>query len=285
MEPRAYIEHLTDADIDLLIEVSRTEDREGLHLFLDEGANHLRDLLASDPLYDALFGGNHEGALLRASPFMIFAVLISRAHAALSETNFVDEWLGPSRRVPVFEVASLQEFSADLAHQLFLAELLASYTTVASGTYWVQTTRGWRRRRYSELDVMRLIEMLDIVPQSQQPAVLRRLGDLALFLTGIFPDFSGTRVFRSSAVRRIESAVMEHPSEGRLSQARESGALALLELIGSSSYYRAAQIAERNSGSSGALRDMAGGFGQARRVLNFMTERYLFPFREQWFPT
>ena len=214
---------------------------------------------------------------------MIFAVLISRAHADLEGTSFVDEWLSPSRRVPVFEVASLQTFSGDMAHQLFLAEVLASYTRVASGTYWVHTPRGWQRRRYSELDLMRLIEMLDIVPESQQPAVLRRLGDLALFLTGVFPEFSGARVFRPSTVRRIENAIMEKPAEGRLSRASETGALAFLELIGSSSYFRASVLADQAAGSGGTLRAMAGEFGRARRMLNFVTDRYLFPFRDQWF--
>jgi len=283
MEPNAYLEHLTDIDIALLVDVSKTVDTAGLHAFLDEDHNQLRDLLASDPVYDVLFGSGHHDALLRASPFMIFAVLISRAHADLKNTNFVDEWLGPARRVPVFEAASLQDFSGDLAHQLFLAEVLASYTRVASGTYWVHTPRGWKRRRYSELDLMRLIEMLDIVPESQQPSVLRRLGDLALFLTGVFPDFSGARVFRPTAIRRIESAIMDRPADGRLSQANESGAMAFLELIGSASYHRASVIAEQASGSGGTLRDMAGEFGRARRMLNFVTDRYLFQFRDQWF--
>src|SRR5579872_67118 len=202
MDPRTYLEHLTDVDLSLLVEVTRTGDTPGLHEFLEEDGDRLRALLASDALYDVLFGSGTQEALLRASPFMIFAVLISRAHADLKDASFVDEWLGPSRRVPVFEVASLHDFSADMAHQLFLAEVLASYTRVASGTYWVHTPRGWQRRRYSELDLMRLIEMLDIVPEAQQPAVLRRLGDLALFLTGVFPDFSGARVFRPTAVHR-----------------------------------------------------------------------------------
>src|SRR5947209_6444833 len=104
MDARAYLEHLTDPDVDLLIDVSRTGDRVQFHEFVDEDTDQLRALLASDALYDALFGSGEHEALLRASPFLIFAVLISRAHADLSKANFVDEWLGPSRRVPVFEV-------------------------------------------------------------------------------------------------------------------------------------------------------------------------------------
>jgi hypothetical protein len=284
MDARAYLEHLTDTDVAQLVEVSKTGDVSGLREFLDEDSSRLRGLLASDQLYDALFGSGHDEALLRASPFLIFAVLISRAHADLKQANFVDEWLGPARRVPVFEVEPLQVFSGDLTHQLFLAEVLASYTRVASGSFWVHTPRGWQRRRYSELDLMRLVEMLDIVPESQRPGVLRRLGDLTLFLTGVFPDFSGARMFRPIARRRLESAVMaDQAAPGKHADPADMGALDFLELIGSSSYRQASIAAEAAAGSSGALRDMAGGFGQARRVLNFVTDRYLFPFREQWF--
>ena len=283
MHPSIYLEHLTDGDIAALVDVSRTGDMAGLREFLAEDSERLRGLLASDALYDMLLGSGHEEALLRASPFLVFAVLISRAHADLGKAPFVQEWVAPSRRVPVFEVSRLQDFSQDLAHQLFLAELLASYTRVASGTHWVHTARGWRTHRYSELDVMRLVEMLDIVPESQQPGVLRRLGDLALFLTGVFPDFSGARVFRPTAIRQIENAIMDSPSESRLQRASESGAMAFLELIGSASYHRASVIAEQRSGTWGPLRDIAGGFGDARRMLNFVTDRYLFVFRDHWF--
>lgn len=286
MDARAYLEHLTDADVTLMVDVAKTGDVAGLHEFLDEDSDRLRGVLASDALYDALFGSSQNEALLRASPFLIFAVLISRAHADLKRANFVDEWLGPSRRVPVFEVTTLRAFSADLSHQLFLAEVLASYTRVASGSFWVHTPRGWQRRRYSELDLMRLVEMLDIVPESQRAGVLRRLGDLALFLAGVFPDFSGSRVFRPLARKRLELAVMaETGGERGGRDSNEMSGLDFLELIGSSSYRQASIATEQASGSSGPLRDMAGGFGQARRVLNFVTDRYLFPLREQWFPT
>jgi len=34
------------------------------------------------------------------------------------------------------------------------------------------------------------------------------------------------------------------------------------------------------------LEDLASdGFGRARRILNFLTDRYLFPLRDHWFPT
>ncbi|HEV3312123.1 MAG TPA: hypothetical protein VG815_16560 [Chloroflexota bacterium] len=282
MEPSAYLEHLTDADISVLVEVSHSGDSTTLRELLDEGTDRLRDLLASEALYDALFGSDREEAFLGASPFLIFAVLVSRAHVDLKRTSFVDEWQGPSRRLPVFQVDTLQAFSADMAHQLFLAEVLTSYTRVASGSFWVHTPRGWQRQRYSDLDLMRLVELLDIVPDSQRAGVLRRLGDLALFLSGVFPDFSATRPFRPGTQRRLESAVgVDGSNSGTVSE--DLSTLNFLELIGSASYRQAAMATERSAGNAGTLRNMAGNFGDARRVLNFVTDKYLFPFRDRWF--
>jgi len=38
---------------------------------------------------------------------------------------------------------------------------------------------------FSELDLMRLLLMLDALPEQLHSGVYRRLGDLALFLTGV----------------------------------------------------------------------------------------------------
>ena len=283
MEVSAHLEHLTDSDIMLLVQVSHTRDVEGLRQFLDEREEALGDLLASDPMYETLFGSSQDPALLHASPFLIFAVLISRAHADLKQAIFVEEWLGPSRRIPVFEVESLQNFSADMRHQLFLAEVLASYTRVASGSFWVQTPRGWQRRRYSELDLMRMVEILDIVPESQRAAVLRRLGDLALFLSGVFPDSSGFGTFRPGVQRRLQTAVGADQQAESTSTMDQNSSMGFLELIGSASYRQASISVEQTGGVTGTLKDMAGNFGDARRVLNFVTDKYLFPFRDRWF--
>ena len=40
---------------------------------------------------------------------------------------------------------------------------------------------------------MRLASLLHIVPEDERPGVYRRLSDLALFLTGVFPDHTEMR--------------------------------------------------------------------------------------------
>src|SRR5205814_4888147 len=88
------------------------------------------------------------------------------------------------------DAPALRDFLADTARRLFLAELLASFTRVASGRYRVRVAGRARTRRFSELDPVRLAGLLDAVPEAERPGVYRRLGDVSLFLTGVFPDYA-----------------------------------------------------------------------------------------------
>src|SRR5439155_23188649 len=85
-----------------------------------------------------------------ASPLHTFGLLIARTADDLASVSFVAAWVGPGERVPVFDTASLREFADDADRRLFLAELLASYTYVASGRAWSRPCRGWPKWRWSE---------------------------------------------------------------------------------------------------------------------------------------
>jgi hypothetical protein len=282
-----YLEHLTDADLGVLSAVADEAASDAdLLTKLHSEPEHLETLLGRPSLFTLLFAKGDGDILLRASPFLAFAVLVRRATQDLEHARFVDEWVGPGRRVPMFEVAGLQDFASDPQRRLFLAELLASYTRVASGSVWVQTSRGWRRRRFSELDPMHLVELVQVVPERERSAVYRRLGDLALFLTGVFPDYAGRNLVAPIQRRRLGRALgLGDIDRSGFNLADSSGSISLLEQVGRRSYYTAWKATEGIGGSmSRVLGEVADGFGQARRILNFLTDRYLFPFRDQWFP-
>jgi hypothetical protein len=42
---------------------------------------------------------------------------------------------------------------------------------------------------------------------------------------------------------------------------------------------------DRRAAMGGVLAEVSENFAAARRVLNFLTDRYLFPLRRQWFGT
>src|SRR5947209_15779846 len=152
MNALLYLEHFIDADLALLAGSAGHSSIDDFSTYLRANPDALEALLQHPALFHALFGRGEQDVLLRASPFLVFAVLVNRAAQDLAQAQFVEEWIGPGRRVPMFETVRLQDFASDGMRRLFLAEVLASYTHVASGSFYVQTVRGWRRRRFSELD-------------------------------------------------------------------------------------------------------------------------------------
>lgn len=276
---------LTAADLALLAELGGPEVS-AQELNGDPGL--VDALLRSPAVYAELFGGTEVDARLFASPYLVFSVLVNRVAADLEQTAFVDEWLGPGRAVPVFDVAGLRDFLADQGRRGFLAELLASYTKVASGSVWRRTPRGWRRRRYSDLDPVELAQLLEVVEPAQRPAICRRLGDLALFLTGVFPEHAAGHPLEPRQLDRIRRLLdatgldrpASPPDELLMASGPQRG-IRLLEWLGRRAY----RVAARSGTVERELREVAEAFGRARRVLNVLTGRHLRPRRERWFPS
>jgi hypothetical protein len=278
---------LADSDLELLLKASGGRAASVAELRRDPGL--VGALLERPSLFDAVFGVPGRDPLLLASPLLVFSVLVHQAARDLEEVAFVREWLGPGQTVPVFDAAGLREFLASARRRDFLARLLASYTRVASGSFWVRTARGWRRRRYSELEPVRLAELLEVVPETERPAVRRRLGDLCLFLAGVFPEYATSRPLPprqlERAVRLLEGGLTASGAGlGELARAGSGqGPLWTLEWLGRRAYALAA-VGLGQGTREAVLDEVVEGFGRARRVLNLVTARYLRPSRDRWFP-
>src|SRR5262249_24931459 len=190
---REYGGQLTDADLRLLASVAAGRagtgpPADGSWLRGDPAA--LLAVLEHPGTFDAVIGQDEAAAGWTglASPFLVFAVFVQRAATELAAAGHVPERTGPRQRVPLFDAGALREVLAEPERRLFLAELLASFTRVASGRYRSRVGGRLRTRRFSELDPVRLAGLLEAVPRAERPGVYRRLGDVTLFLTGVFPD-------------------------------------------------------------------------------------------------
>ena len=273
---RTYLEHLTAADLRLLAGVAGVAPG-----VLQTRPAHLVDLLGTPATEAAVLGpSTDEEPFLRASSFLTFAVAVHRSAARLERATSTLEWVGPRQRLPVFDVASLRDFLADPLRRLFLVELLASFTSVASGSTWERTRRGWRRRRFSELDPVRLASLLEVVGEAERPGVYRRLGDLALFLTGVFPDHTAERGLGSVDASRLVRLVAAAGDgrQGPPPDVDHLGAVGLLEHLGARWYRSAAATAAGPPTATVRVLPAAGErFRQARRILNVVSESTIFP--------
>jgi hypothetical protein len=226
---------------------------------------------------------------VHASPFLLFAVAVHRGVADLGSSPFVAEPFGGWRRIPVFDSADLRAHFGDPARRLSAVEHLASYTRVASGPVWVRSRGGRTRRvRYSEVDPTRLATLVDLVDEEDKPGLYRRLGDLALLLTGVFPDWAARTPAHPVTVERLLRSVRE-PGGGPafslddVAPLAGSGGLGGLLTVLGPRWYRLAARRTPLPPVSRALHDAAEGFDQARRFLLLLTDRYLFPLRDRWF--
>jgi hypothetical protein len=290
----AYLQHLSDTDVLLLVDPDQPRGSPGeVRAPLRARRGGIQDLLTSDRVVRAVFGTlRDDDPLAHISPFLLFAVAIERAALELNSTSYVPEWAGIGRRMVVFDVPRLRQFVSSPWSRLFLAELLASFSHVASGSVLVATRRGWRRQRFSELDPVRMAALLDVVNEAERPGVLRRLGDVALFLTGVFPDHLARRGFgpieeaRLLRARRLRTSnqATAGPEHRPVGQPGDEGAVALLEQLGRRWYQAAFQAIPRPVPESLAvLGELPDRFGDARRILALVTDRFLFPYRDRWF--
>ncbi len=280
--PWPWLEHLTEADVALLARVGRNVGIEPARLRHDESA--LAAVLSHPAVFAAVWANRSDEAPVGPSPFLVFATAVHRAWVDLRTVRYVDEWVGVRQRLPVLGGDDLRAFLGSAQRRLFLTSLLQSYTRVASGATWIHTGRGWRRRRFSELDPVRLASLLEVVPTEERAGVYRRLGDLALFLTGVFPDHTASHAFGPLAEGRLVRAGGVGDVEAVEADERVPGSVGLLEHLGARWYELACRAADPPlTGTMDVVGEMAEQFTVARRVLNFITDRFLYPVRSRWF--
>lgn len=277
-----YLSHLTDADLRALVhadEVSGAEADARIQA-LRRSPALLLDVLdrpaASAGLLNLASAGDAERYTL-ISPFLVFAAAIHRIAADLSSSGYVPERATPRLRIPVFDGPQLATYLADPTHRLFLTELLASFARSSGGVIVTQTPYGPRRRRWNDLDLRRLAALLDALPEPQRPPVWRRLGDLALFLAGVFPA-----ALERALAGRLDPARLAMTTGLAAPPSADLGPAELFEWFGASWYRLAARRTAAARETAAALRDSADHIHEARRVLNATADRYLMPVSISW---
>ncbi len=266
-----YLEHLTEGDVAALARLEGSPGPAELRSELGVRPDLIDELLAHPDLYELVTSGGAGGIAPAVSPFLVFTVLANRAVRELSVSSYVAEWTAPRCRLPVFDVVSLREFVEDGRRRYFLVELLASFTRVAVIAGWAGGRRGGRTAA-TELDLATLAKAVEKFPEWQRPSGYRRLGDVALFSCGVFPDHTAAHPVRPSVREELAlSAGVEEPPVGGEHD------LTFIESVGAGWYRRAVDSAREAVGAVPAfLGDVADHFRQARRVLNFLTDRYLY---------
>lgn len=281
-----YADLLSDTDLQVLGQVSGHHRGDDAAAWFRAEPDRIAAALDDPVTLDELFTGDTAAPLATITPLLVFAVVVHRGAAEIGASSHLPERITGRLVVPVFDGELVAGFAASLTTRLFLVELLGSYTRVMSGPRWERSRGRLRRRRFSELNPAQLAELAASLPPEDRAGAYRRLGDLALFLNGVFPD----SVLRQSLTpieleRIVRSLPARHRVElGALLQAQRIDATGpVLAALGPQWYRLAGELVPIPS-MSAQLGEIADRFDQARRFLNFVTDRYLWPRRDGLFP-
>jgi hypothetical protein len=232
---------------------------------------YANDVLRRPEVVEAVLDGTDAERLI-VSPLLLFAVLVHCAAEELTTSDWVDEWAGRGCRLPVFDVEPLLEFADAPGRLLFLAQLLVGFAVPAAPPVPVDS-----------LDLDELVDWLDAVEQPARVALLRQLGDIALFRAGVFPDSTGASALPAAQAEHLGRSV--RLTDDELDHLVDPGSatpgLDALETL-SAAWYRAA--ADSSESTPLVVRDVACRIRVARRFLNHVADRYLYRIQPQWAP-
>jgi hypothetical protein len=182
----------------------------------------------------------------------------------LENETYVLEFDLNGKRIPVFAAAAVAGMLSDPSMRNYLAEMLSSFARTSSGTIYWKERGTWHKRRFSDIDPDDMIALARIIDPVARPALYKRIGDLSLFLSGIFPDHAGLLAGRGSARLPAKRTLQDYELEG-------------------TRFYRLAARENAQADRQPVLETLAENFTLARRALNTLSERYLKMHRGQYF--
>jgi hypothetical protein len=204
------------------------------------------------------------------SPRFLFAVLLRRIRRDLGEIPYTVERMHADGRVIVFDAGLSHELLRSPEMFDYLVELLVSFERVE--TMVVRHPGSHRAvRRLSTISIDDMVELAGLVEPDLRPLVFRRIGDIALFTTGLFPN----------AVLRARRPLLGAITAGEHLRRRLS--LQDYEDEGRRFYRLAAdRLAATHPPLASILMRLSDEFTAARKPLTVLAERYVSWARPHW---
>jgi hypothetical protein len=204
---------LSESDLRFVVETVVTKRRDYDHIMslIGDKEDLLEPMLEDPKLSERLFSDDE--ALVRISPHLLFSLLLRRLRTVLEKEAYILEVDTKGKRIPVFEGPAVAEMLSDRQTRDYLAEMLSSFARTNSGIIYWKERGAWHKRRFSDMDLDDMIELARIIDPAIRPALYKRIADIALFLSGIFPEHAalipGARQARFSARRTLNDYEQE----------------------------------------------------------------------------
>ena len=263
--------NFSERDLDFVVEnvAPDSANSEQLKKLITEDVQFRAAMLGDESLLQRV--QSDDEIFLYISPALFFEILLRNSHRELETATYTEEREGRVS-IPVFDTPDVLKFMEQPGIVEYLASMMASFTRINSYTIPVRVRRGVRRRvRYNDMDVDSLIRFAADADPEQKFGYYKRIADVCLFLSGVFPDSVQSRagVSGGSAVPRswrMRRTLEEYEREGRTfyGLAQEHPAARALEL-------------------SQVFAALKQNFISARKPLTFVATRFLHAKKRQLF--
>ncbi|MEN3203087.1 MAG: hypothetical protein ABDK87_05095 [Atribacterota bacterium] len=260
---RKIFEKFTPSDFQFLAETlcrGGEEKRAFLGLVTND-YDTLNTILDNDLLFDRVARDEH--LFVQVSPYLYFELLLRRAIRDIERESYTLERIGYRTVIPVFDGRKVLEVLARDALRDYLVELLVSFIRINNITVYIRRGRGvYFKKTLSDFDLDLLAELSERVDEPYRFIFLKRAGDIALFVSGIFPEQLFGELHASFAKR-----TWLRNFRGRGEELEEKG-IALYRKASESVTAREYQL-------DTLLSYIADNFRFTKKPLNVMTDRYL----------
>lgn len=228
----------------------------------------------ADRLFKRIMQTEEEGVIARISPQLLFEVVLRTAYRDMITQSYTVERIF-TQKIPVFDMPAVVQFLKNKNIIRYLSDMLASFTRVESYSISIRVRKGiWRRTKFDDMDIDSLQRFCRSVHEEQRFAFYKRIADLCLFITGIFPEyatmgfgFASTDQMNSRLFGRLRRTAEEYEEEGRL----------FYRLAGKHKDADVTKLSE-------VFQQLCESFDLARKPLNYISEHYLYFYKQRLFP-
>ena len=269
---RKVFDKFSPGDFQFLADlVERDKDRTYFIDLITQDPDSLDLILEEEEIFKKA-SQQKESIFVRISPYLYFELLLRQAIRDIKRDAYTLEQVGYKTRVPVFDSKKVLAILSRDEIRDYLVELLVSFIRVNQFTVYFKRGKGiYYKKVLSDMDFDLLVEMSELVDEPYRFVFLKRAGDLALFLSGIFPEqlFEG-RSYSLAKHRRLTPRVNQEED---------------LEKKGSELYRKASESeVAKEKELSPILTMMADNFTFTKKPLNVMADRYLYFRKHDIFP-
>lgn len=260
--PDATIPGIGEADLDFVVSnlAPDAADPAALKRLIIRDAQFRDAMLGDEALLERVL--NDDEIFIRISPPLYFEILLRRSRRDLRTAAYTEEREGRAS-IPVFDTPRVLEFMERPGVVEYLASMMASFTRIQSYVVPVRVRKGIRRRvRYNDMDIDSLTRFAASAAPAQRFGYYKRIADVCLFVSGVFPDGAG----RMGSARRPFRAAADYEREGRRFYA----------LAAAHPAARALELAE-------VFAELEENFASARKPLAFLSARFLHARKRQLF--